>query len=220
MAKQRSKRRRKRTKRQASPQGRRQSKDTRTRVPSAATFFRFHVLDPETMGQMDKATALLRPLLWARDGEDVRQIQQARTAKELIDLLPRSGGLGAPAWHERMGEFGAEVVPLISKRLRTAKGIRDAHVQEMMYDKLIGALRWRGDAGARALLECFDDLSDYGRELASVALGLLGEQAAANRIWRFYQAVVRNPVRLISWVHCGALLIWKTSGWAVPWPLC
>jgi hypothetical protein len=151
------------------------------------------MLDPETMSQMDKATELLKPFLWARDGKDVRQIQRAQTAEALIDLLPQSGGLGGPTWYERMAEFGPEVVPLVAKRLRAAKGIRDAHLQEMTYDNLVGVLRWRGKAGAQALLECFDALGHYGQELACVALGLLGEQKAADKMWRFYVQVVRNP---------------------------
>lgn len=144
------------------------------------------------MSQMDKATELLKPLLWLRDGGAVRQIRQARTAEELIDLLPKSGGLGAPVWDERMRELGPKVLPLISKRLRAAKEIRDEDLRDVTYDKLIGALRWRGTAGAQVLMERFDDLSSYGRGLASVALGLLGEQRAADKIWRFYEQVVHN----------------------------
>jgi hypothetical protein len=125
------------------------------------------MLDAETMSQMDKATELLKPFLWVRDGMAVRQIRQARTAEELIDLLSQSGGLD-PVWYERMGEFGPELLPLISKRLRTAKDIRDEDRQEITHDMLIGALRWRGAAGAQVLLERFDDLSDYGRVLASL----------------------------------------------------
>lgn len=141
---------------------------------------------------MGKATELLKPLLWLRDGRAVRQIRQAHTAGELIDLLSQSGGLGASVWDECMGEFGPEALPLISKRLRTAKEIRIENLREMTYDKLIGALRWRGAAGAQALLECFDELSDYGQGLTSVALGLLGEERAADSLWRFYQRVVHN----------------------------
>ncbi len=156
-----------------------QATDARVRVPSAATFFRFHMLDLETMRQTNKATELLRPLLRVRDGRSVRQIHQVRTAEELIDLLPQAWGLGAPVWYEHMGEFGLEVLPLISKRLGTAKEIRDEDLRDMTYDKRIGALRWRGAAGAKVLPEGFDDLSDHGRGLASVALGLLGAQRAS-----------------------------------------
>jgi len=174
------------------PSGEIRARDARVRVPSAATFFRFQVLDPESRSQMDKATTLLKPLLWVRDGEAIRQIRQARSVEELIDRLPQALGLGAPVWDERMRELGPEVLPLISKRLGEAKEIRDEHLREITYDKLIEDVRWRGAAGGQVLLERFDDLSDYGRELASVALGLLGEQRAADKIWQFYQRVVHN----------------------------
>jgi hypothetical protein len=192
MTKRQSSKRGKRTQQRPGSSGKIQATEDRMHGTSAATFFRFHVLNPETMRQMNRATQLLKPLLEVRDGKAVRQIRQARTAEELIALLSQSGGLGAPVWDKRMGEFGPEVLPLISERLRTAKEIRDEHLRGMTYDKLIGTLRWRGGAGAQVLLDRFDDLSDYGRELASVALGLLGEQRAADKIWRFYQRVVHN----------------------------
>ena len=201
MAKRRSSRRSRRGKRsrqsrrargKRSPPQRPTLLDTSAHVPSAATLFRFHVLDPETMDLIDKAVSFLKPLLWARDGKAVRRIQRAETAEELLELLPLASGLGEPAWRERMGQFEAEVVPLISERLKTARDIQDEDLQDMTLDALIGELRRRGDAGAKVLLECFDVLSDYGQSLACVALGLLGEQAAADRIWRFYQRVVRN----------------------------
>ena len=192
MTKRRDNKRGKRTQPRPRPSGEIRATDARVRVPSAATFFRFQVLDPESRSQMDKATTLLKPLLWVRDGEAVRQIRQARSVEELIDLLPQALGLGAPVWDERMRELGPEVLPLISKRLGEAKEIRDEHLREITYDKLIEDVRWRGAAGGQVLLERFDDLSDYGRELASVALGLLGEQRAADKIWQFYQRVVHN----------------------------
>jgi hypothetical protein len=150
------------------------------------------VLDPETMKQMDKATEILKPVLWMRDEGAVRQIRQARTAEELIDLLPQAAGLAAPVWDERMRKAGPEVLPLISRRLKAANEVQDQELRDLTYDKLIGALRWRGTAGAQVLLERFDDLSDYGWGLASVALGLLGEQRAADRIWQLYQRAVHN----------------------------
>ena len=141
---------------------------------------------------MDKATALLKPLLWMRDGGSVRQIRQARTAEELIDLVPDSHGLGATAWYERMAEFGPDALPLMSRRLRMTKRIEDEELQSLTYDRLIEALRWRGDDGARVLQRRFDALSDYGQGLASVALGVLGEGQAADKIWKFYRRAVRN----------------------------
>ena len=165
---------------------------TEIRVPSAATLFRFGVLDPTTTGLVNKATSLLKPALWARDGEAVRKIQRAKTVEEVVDLVTLASGLGEPAWQKRMRQLGPAVVPIISERLQMAKGIRDQDARDMTFEKLIGALRWRGDAGAGVLLERFGDLNDYGQSLACVMLGLLGEQEGADRIWHFYQGAVRN----------------------------
>lgn len=50
-----------------------------------------------------------------------------------------------------------------------------------------------GNKGVLLVVDVQVGVMKYGRGLASVALGLLGSQATANRIWRFYQAAVRNP---------------------------
>jgi len=192
MAKRKSSKRMKRGRQRASPSEQIQAGQVHSHVPSATTFFRLHVLDRESRNQIDKAMALVKPLLWMRDGGSVRRIRQARTAEELIDLIPQSGGLGARAWYERMAEFGPEVLPIMSRRLRMTTRIEDEDLQSLTYDRLIEALRWRGDDGARVLERQFDALSDYGRGLASVALGLLGKGDAADRIWNFYRRAVRD----------------------------
>ncbi len=174
------------------PRQRPEPVQARVRVPSAATFFRFTLTDPQTRDLIRKASSRLKPLLWLRDGEKVKQVKRARTAEELLDLVPLACGLGEMAWQDRMRKFGPEVVPLISERLKAVKDIRDNEERDMTFEKLIGELRWRGDAGARVLLKRFDDLSDYGRSLACVVLGLLRAQAGADRIWVFYQRVARN----------------------------
>ena len=168
------------------------AKSTKVQFPSAATLFRFEVLDVTTTGLMDRAMSLLKPVLWARDGESVRQIRRAKTAKDVLDLVPLALGLGEPEWYKRMRQFGPEVVPLISERLRTVKEIRDGDVRDMTVEKLIGVLRQHGDAGTGVLLERFDDLNEYGQSLACVMLGLLGAKASSDRIWRFYQKAMHK----------------------------
>jgi hypothetical protein len=163
-----------------------------SRIPSAATFFRFGVFDPTTAGLMARASSLLKPVLWARDGETVKQIRRARTPEELIDLVALARGLGESEWQERMHQFGPEVLPIISEHLKTVKGIKDKDVRDMAVEKLIVVLRWHGDAGARVLLERFDDLNTYGQSLACVVLGLLQAGDGADRIWRFYRKTMYN----------------------------
>jgi hypothetical protein len=161
-------------------------------VPSAASLFRFCFLDPESSGLIDRATSLLKPFTGMRDGDVVKKIKRANSAEEVIDLVPVATGLGEPAWQERVRQFGPEAVPLISQRLAVLHETREKELRHMVMEKLVSALRWQGDAGARALLECFDGLDDYGRCLACVVLGLLNERSAADKLWHFYQRVVRN----------------------------
>jgi hypothetical protein len=168
------------------------AKSSEGSFPSAATLFRFDLLDPSVMGLINRAMSLLKPVLWLRDQEIVRQIRQAGTAEEVLDLWPLAHGLGEPEWCKRMRRFGPEVVPLISERLRTVKEITDGDQQDMAVERLIGVLRQHGDAGASGLLERFDDLNQYGQSLACVMLGLLGAEAAADRIWHYYQKTVNR----------------------------
>ena len=68
---------------------------------------------------------------------------QQSTVQEVVGLVHLTGSLGEDAWHEWMSEFGSEVLPLIAKRLRTA---RQTHRQkdelDIAYEKLIADLRW------------------------------------------------------------------------------
>ena len=168
-------------------------------VPSAASFFRFCYRDRESSGLIDRATNWLKPFIGARDRDAVTQNKRARSAEEVIDLVPLATGPGESIWQERVRQFGPEAVPLVSRRLAALHQTREEESRYVMVEGLIGALRWQGDAGARALLERFDGLDDYGRSLACVVLGLLDERSAADKLWHFYQRVVSN----CSWFYRG-----------------
>ena len=165
----------------------------RTDFPSAQTLFRLHLRDRHTHALLRRIPAALEPVLAVRDRERVELVKHAQTPAALIDLALLAGGLAETAWEERMLQLGPEVLPLIVERLTQANQIRDAGQRTQMRERLIGHLRWRGDAGAEALLTCFDALDDYGRSLASMVLGLLGARSSAGRIWDYYQKVARNP---------------------------
>jgi hypothetical protein len=139
-----------------------------------------------------KGLSRLKPLLWLRDRGIIKEIERAMTAEEVVGIVTQASGMGEQVWQDRMRQFGPEVVPLISERLKAARDIRKENTREKTLERLIAELRWRGDAGAKALMECFDDLDDYGQSLACVALGLLGAQASANKIWAFYQQEEHN----------------------------
>jgi len=161
-------------------------------IPSAQTLFRFTLVDTQTRDLLDKATLAMRSLLWKRDGASVRQIEAARTAEELLDLLPLANGLAEPVWLERMRRFGSQAVFLISARLRAVSNSRSSEARHLAYEKLIALLRWQGEAGAQALLEVFDALDDYGKSLACVVLGLLGARGSADKLWAFYERAARD----------------------------
>lgn len=150
------------------------------------------VVDTEAENLVQQGLKKFKPLLWLRDGGNVRRIKKARTAEELLELLPLATGLADSAWHEQMQKFGPEVVPLVSERLKVLRPAQNHEKQEMAVEKLIAALRWRGEAGGQVLLERFDGLNLYGRSLACVVLGLLRMPSSADTIWSFYHKALRS----------------------------
>src|SRR5262245_3369567 len=156
--------------------------DTPADAPSAATLFRFQIVDRQIHAQLQRSTtAELEPPLWERDAGLVEMIRRAPGAEALIDLAPLAMGLAEIEWESRMRRVGPEALPLIAARLKNARRL-DATMRDKVVEKLVAELRWRGEGGVATLLDCFDSLDDYGRSLACVALGLLGAREAADRI--------------------------------------
>ncbi len=167
-------------------------KDTSARMPSAQTFFRLMTLDPATGDSVRKTMMRLNPLLMLRDGAQVKKIRQAATVEELFDLLPAATGLADFAFAERLRQFGSEALPALTARLLQIKTLEPAELRAMTAEKLIAACAWHAAAGAYALSACFAALDDYGKSLACMVLGVLGEHAAADQIWAFYNCVAPN----------------------------
>lgn len=163
-----------------------------TDFPSAPTLFRIGLIDRRSHALLRRIPKALKPMLLARDREQIELVKHAATPAALIDLAPLATGLAEATWHDRMRQLGPEAIPLIVERLAHANEIPDANHRTQVREKLIGDLRWRGEAGAEALLACFDALDNYGRSLACVVLGLLGAPSSGGRIWDYYQKVVRN----------------------------
>ena len=154
-------------------------------APSAATLFRFQIVDRRTHAQLRRsANAQIDAVLWERDAGLVEMIRRAPSAEALIDLAPLAMGLAEQEWESRMRRVGPEALPLIAARLKNA-GRLDTNMRDRVVEKLVAELRWRGEAGAETLLECFEALENYGRSLACVSLGLLGAHHAADLIWNF-----------------------------------
>lgn len=133
------------------------------------------------------------PSAWERNRDDVERIEQAATPDALLGLAPRAAGMVRKAWLQRAQEFGPEIVPLMADRLRHTHEIDGQDAQTRASETLIAALYRQGDTGSRALLDCFDELDDYGKSVASVALGLLGTQESADTLWAFYQRSKERP---------------------------
>jgi hypothetical protein len=173
------------------------------RIPSAQTFFRYHLQNVESTEQIAQMMQQADARAWERDRESIERTERAETAGELIDLLPHVAALAGPLWQRRMRAFGPEVVPLIAARLKRAR-TEDQATRTEVYERLIAALRWKGDAGAAALATCFEDLDDYGKSLACVVLGLLGAQESADTMWHFYQQTRDHPRERFLSDHFGA----------------
>ncbi len=170
----------------------RQATRATERVPSAHTLYHFALIDDETRRLVDEAGEALEPEIRARDEKAVQQIKSAPTAEAVLDLARLATGLGESAWQARMRQFGPEVALLISHRLKNVRAIRDEQERDIVTEQLIAALRWKGQAGAQVLPECFDLLDEYGQSLVCLVLGLLQVKSAADMLWSFYQKAKDN----------------------------
>lgn len=162
-------------------------------IPCAQTLFRISLFDRHTYTALRNVPAQLKPILQLRDHEWIEQVKRASTPGVLLDLAPQATGLAETVWEDRMQQLGPEILPLIVERLQQSRTMRDLDAQTRLREKLIAHLRWRGYAGAEALLAAFDAIDDFSRSLASVVLGLLKAQDTAEHIWDYYQMVARNP---------------------------
>lgn len=149
-------------------------------------------LDRQVEALFSKAKAPLKPLFWLRDAARVNRIQSAPSIRALIDLSPQATSLAEEAWRERLRGFGAAALPPLVEMLKQLRLVEDAETRRCLEGLFISELRWQEHAGARALLECFDDLYDYGLSLACVVLGLLKAESAVECIWNFYRQAQAN----------------------------
>lgn len=161
-------------------------------IIGAPTLYRFTLIE-ETRDLVEANLGKFKPLLWLRDRKNIKQIKQASTPGELLDLIFLASGLAETTWQDRMRQVGPEVIPLIAARLRSLDQIRDREKRDMAVEKYFAALYWQGKAGGQVIQDCFEGLNAYGRSLACVVLGLLEMSAGADKMWAYYQKVVRNP---------------------------
>ncbi len=160
--------------------------------PKASTIARMHLLSSAAEGVISRALTRSDPDIMRDDQESIARIEQAQTPDELLDLTLAIVRTAEQIWQRRVQAFGPEILPLISARLKVARDLEDKEAQTWIEERLISVLYRFGDAGASALIHCFDDLNDYAKSLASVVLGLLGAHASADRLWVFYERAWRR----------------------------
>lgn len=157
-------------------------------LPSAQTTFRMRLLS-SARSMVADVVAEMSPLARERDQGTIARINRAETAEEIMDLAAVATGLADRAWYDRLPEFVPEIAPLIGERLKI---LPDSETRSSTYEHLLSALGFCGDAGIQAVLACFDALSEYGKSLACIALGHLGTQASADKLWAFYQGAIKQ----------------------------
>jgi len=156
--------------------------------PSQFTLFRHQIFDEMAREVLLEMHQRIKPRVWQRDRTAVQRIARAQNLEELLDLASIAVGLGQDAWEARLLEFDVgESLVGIAARLRQAhERIKNDRERLQVYQTLIRALRWRDNAGAQVLLDCFPALDAYGKSLACVVFGLVKEKAATDSIWEFY----------------------------------
>jgi hypothetical protein len=158
-------------------------------APSAPTIWRSMHLDQRTQEMLIAAAIQHQPSVMARDAKKTLRVEDAADIEALLDLTPIANGIAEPVWYRRMHEFGPAAAGNIAERLNDDWLRRHAKDRSAIQERCIGVLRWCGEEGVDALLNCWDALDDYGRSIASVALGLLGAQRAGDLIWDHFQKV-------------------------------
>jgi hypothetical protein len=173
----------------ASPEGRlvRPEGDSAS-IPTAQTLLRWNLLRMVKLGDstsvLQAVPLALRPIVLMRSGGHVRAIEGAQDAEDVIALAAEALGAAEQAWHLRLKQFGPRVVPLLAQALRKSTVLQGERRCAFLEHE-ISAFYWFGEAGAAALLGCWEALDDYGKSQASVVLGLLGHQPAAELLWEF-----------------------------------
>jgi hypothetical protein len=190
--KRRRKMQKKRSRQQASPK-RRSVHHNNPIVPSAQTMWRTMHLDFRVQETLVATTMEVQPSLWKRDAAKIERIELAADVEAVLDLAPGATGLADHAWLKRMRAFGPGAANAIVERLDSDWMRSHAGQRNGIQERLIGALRWCDDETADALMRCWDKFDDYGRSLASVVFGLVDAQAAADRLWAFYQTMRSLP---------------------------
>jgi len=172
---------------------------------SPATIFRTRHYDRASAELIEQTARKLVPAFLLNLDPLMQRIERAARNElpaELLDLGDEVTGLTRFVWAQKVYQLGPGIISLVQQRLSDCQTESDRDACRARNENLIGLLRWHVGEGAGAILDVFDRLDGYGKSLASVSLGLLGEGRAAGKIWDFYHRARAVPL-IADWI--GAL---------------
>lgn len=156
-------------------------------MPSAQTLWRTMHLSFANQEGLAATTSQLLPSIQERDADRIEQIERTVDIEAALDLAATATGLADHAWHQRMRAFGPGAADAIRSRLGSDWLRNHTENHSGILERYIGALRWYGPEGTKALIDCWESLDAYGRSLAAVVFGLNGAEETTDRIWELYQ---------------------------------
>jgi hypothetical protein len=163
--------------------------------PHAITLVRLQMLSHELVDLIPHQLQLGMDIAEQSDATRrrwARRIRRAKSASELLDLLPIDHLSLLIEWMERWQAFSPDIAQLAVERMAAPDAWSEEH-QRWAKERLACALHRLGPAATRPLIEGFETLDGYGKALACVVLGQLGVREASDAIWRFYVDAYETP---------------------------
>jgi hypothetical protein len=157
---------------------------------SAQTLFRLLALDPQAEEALHSIYAAKKPdETTPMELQALVNIAKAQTPIQLVAVTNQSLGVAQQAWFKRMSRFGAEAIPALTRRLKSSQSLSHERERHLVVERMLVALFKLGKPGAQAILDSFNSLDTYSQSLASVTLGALHYQPAADTIWGYFQRI-------------------------------
>ncbi len=125
-------------------------------------------LNADLMEQISLDAARQLPGVLERDGAQFLEIDNAAGLDELLDLMPGKLGFSEAHLYRRLRAFGPGVAPVIAQWFRSYVSHHTGADRARLQERNITALCRCEASGGAALLQCWDDVDEYGRSLACV----------------------------------------------------
>jgi hypothetical protein len=121
-----------------------------------------------------------------------RRIRRAKSASELLDLLPLDHPSLIAEWEKHWEAFSPKIARLAAQRL-AKPSLWPVEGQRWAQERLVCALHRLGPPAVQPLIGVFETLDDYGKALACLALGQLGARDAGDAFWQYYVRAYETP---------------------------